>query len=767
MPASKELEAAVNSYFSARGLPAAAVSVWALVIPPRLSKDWIASNQSIHGLSNASRSLHPNPDSETQLLHGMWKSEKPYFGIPWFTLLRRGARLHRVLSGGGGWGQKAGLISLDPQSTFSGSSENSFEDMFSADAPDGPEGMLGAAAKVGHYVQFLITRTDYLDQEISEPLSLLWNLDVGTIPSMIDVILNTVSSEELTGAEAKIFKNHFGALSEKGIAVRFITYDESGTGKVESESQTKFDIPYSRLSAQKGASTEWSPPKWPCFPLESQNSEPDSMEESTTDQDTDAHQPEAMDEELYEKFKQLWPTAPKAPARKAQFWRSRGFFDRRRKRMTDRFMLELAQSSPPSKETAKVVSGARGKKFDGEPSKSPKDLPTSGIIGKVAASSLKVEQHISEDEYRKTSRRLSPVIRIVALDGPSETPKRPPIRILQLDDSQVRKNRKSEESIKDSKAAAIEETNTKIGDKSHWDSISSPEFQLPGTKGKRPQQRAEVALRRSVRGTVHYPRSTSIVRLSDLNRLRYRIRIKRTEEGLKSFRELFLPNMGKSNDITFSQSIKQDPTPLSGYATSQLAGPLPPAVIRKVVKDYKGLPDGKRQADTKPKEKSRKRPVALRIKKYESMSPDDIMNHGWELIRRKKERDDRLKLRQENGGEGEQSETDALVAQDMAKEGVQNGDALESLERKLALEKPIGGRKRRRRAVSVIPKQDDLLEASVGTVMQEEPTEQRREDMGQKIRMKQGGGRNRVRFNRGGREAKALADSVRELLKGF
>ncbi|CAZ85971.1 unnamed protein product [Tuber melanosporum] len=55
-----------------------------------------------------------------------------------------GARIHRVLSGGGGWGSKAGLLSLDPQS------ETQVE-VFAKNFESG-EGIV----KVGEYVQFFV-----------------------------------------------------------------------------------------------------------------------------------------------------------------------------------------------------------------------------------------------------------------------------------------------------------------------------------------------------------------------------------------------------------------------------------------------------------------------------------------------------------------------------------------------------------------------------------------------------------------------------------
>lgn len=61
----------------------------------------------------------------------------PYLPNPQEGILSRDARLHRVLSGGGGWGTKVGLLALDPQTEC-------------ADSPSGFQPVV----RVGEYVQF-------------------------------------------------------------------------------------------------------------------------------------------------------------------------------------------------------------------------------------------------------------------------------------------------------------------------------------------------------------------------------------------------------------------------------------------------------------------------------------------------------------------------------------------------------------------------------------------------------------------------------------
>ncbi|KAK2746461.1 hypothetical protein FQN57_003087 [Myotisia sp. PD_48] len=77
MPASTELEQLLPTYIKDNGLEAHRIAVWALITPQEVS---------VEPMDNVSDALSQR------------------------------ARLHRVMSGGGGWGQKRGLLSLDPDS---------------------------------------------------------------------------------------------------------------------------------------------------------------------------------------------------------------------------------------------------------------------------------------------------------------------------------------------------------------------------------------------------------------------------------------------------------------------------------------------------------------------------------------------------------------------------------------------------------------------------------------------------------------------------
>lgn len=120
VPASGELEANVPMLLESRrrmglGEIPGPLNVWALVVPARLGREWRLG---------ALRTLHAQP------------------------LLAEGCRLHRVLSGGGGWGAKQGLLSLDPEAQFETTDEEDVE-RFERDFLAGRLGGSGGGSVVG------------------------------------------------------------------------------------------------------------------------------------------------------------------------------------------------------------------------------------------------------------------------------------------------------------------------------------------------------------------------------------------------------------------------------------------------------------------------------------------------------------------------------------------------------------------------------------------------------------------------------------------
>ncbi|OBT76190.1 hypothetical protein VF21_05040 [Pseudogymnoascus sp. 05NY08] len=206
IPASSELEASVVSYLSSRELPEQTVGVWALVFPGEVY--------------------------ESNL--GKWAKDHP---TRVWDAIRHGASLHRVVSGGGGWGIKAGLLSLDPETQFgSGEARYDFSQLGSALDSDAEQTRaLGQIAKPGSYIQFLIAHQQ-LDQlagaipplnkaeqlEPREVDSTTSSILLGCIPSTIDDI--PLSPLETSGDEARrglaVAYNQLSILSEKGLYLR-------------------------------------------------------------------------------------------------------------------------------------------------------------------------------------------------------------------------------------------------------------------------------------------------------------------------------------------------------------------------------------------------------------------------------------------------------------------------------------------------------------------------------------------------------------------
>ncbi|KAI4127377.1 MAG: hypothetical protein LQ347_004629, partial [Umbilicaria vellea] len=123
-PASKELEKSVSTYLQRVSPVKDRVAVWTLVTPREI---WVDQPQSTRG----------------KVL---------------FSQIEKGARLHKVLSGGGGWGgAKDGLLSLDPHSTYKQSEQASLllipDD---GDLEAEKLAMLGDVVKPGDVVQFFI-----------------------------------------------------------------------------------------------------------------------------------------------------------------------------------------------------------------------------------------------------------------------------------------------------------------------------------------------------------------------------------------------------------------------------------------------------------------------------------------------------------------------------------------------------------------------------------------------------------------------------------
>ena len=240
IPASAELEKELPRYVRENNLTNQRLVVWALIEP--------ASTVGNSGSANEMDDNH----------------------VP--TSIRNGARLHRVVSGGGGWGKKKGLLSLDPETQFtgdrsptlsgligdilegtsvqSGDEKMTAGDKFSNEFPGFGESeitSINQVAKDGEFVQFFVAAegagagfranpsesaskiTDYPD--ISQNSAPQLTCTFGAISMLDDGIINhnnslpPSNSEE--GGPLISLKNYFGALSEKGVTYSTFVLEES------------------------------------------------------------------------------------------------------------------------------------------------------------------------------------------------------------------------------------------------------------------------------------------------------------------------------------------------------------------------------------------------------------------------------------------------------------------------------------------------------------------------------------------------------------
>ncbi|KAJ5239698.1 hypothetical protein N7468_004317 [Penicillium chermesinum] len=230
MPASTELEKELPRYIEEHNIADRRVSVWALVEKPHA--------EPVQEASTSDRLSHA---------------------------LRQGGKLHRVMSGGGGWGKKQGLLSLDPEIAFPKTAwnkgSNLLVDAFNAPTDGGDmemppmfleNGLIGEdlshlsqVANPGDSIQFFVA---------VEPKAIREQETASESGSNISYTFGVVSdAEDMNiqaghGSQGSVISvpNSFGALSEKAI-----TYSQPvpQAGMVV-ESSTKLDIPGCRVTLQ-------------------------------------------------------------------------------------------------------------------------------------------------------------------------------------------------------------------------------------------------------------------------------------------------------------------------------------------------------------------------------------------------------------------------------------------------------------------------------------------------------------------------------------
>ncbi|KAE8149545.1 hypothetical protein BDV25DRAFT_130310 [Aspergillus avenaceus] len=229
MPASSELERELPRYIEEYDVADHRVSVWALV----------ESGHSLQSETDVSQSRLPE-------------------------MLEAGAKLHRVMSGGGGWGKKQGLLSLDYETSFvepdSDDGLLALDHLFSpvkkatvrTEAPsfEWPVGenlsALSQVAKSGDYVQFYVSVEPDQITNSGSRLPLAGN----TMSYHFGVVFDPDSPLDQQMAnppqkDLRTVRNCFGALSEK--AITYLQPIARTGSEGTSPSSTKLDIPGSRI----------------------------------------------------------------------------------------------------------------------------------------------------------------------------------------------------------------------------------------------------------------------------------------------------------------------------------------------------------------------------------------------------------------------------------------------------------------------------------------------------------------------------------------
>lgn len=125
------------------------------------------------------------------------------------------------MSGGGGWGVKAGLLSLDPETSYAAKSTARYDFQELDNASTSKEQALGAIAEPGSIISFWISHDSPPSEatDITSTANIQHGVVLGCIPSTMDDLIEEPpdAADEETTPELCIHAGLFGAMSEAGI----------------------------------------------------------------------------------------------------------------------------------------------------------------------------------------------------------------------------------------------------------------------------------------------------------------------------------------------------------------------------------------------------------------------------------------------------------------------------------------------------------------------------------------------------------------------
>ena len=266
--ASRELEDSINGYVRSHQSGSQQQSVWALVLPGgKIFKD-DSGSLSYQGHV---RVIRLQDDNDVQK---SWTGQDSALDPRPSELLMNGARLHRVISGGGGWGPKQGLLSLDPGIGYSDISGKAMPNDVAKWKP--LEEMVHQVARPGDFVQFYLSppglHADIPLVERARPsldhrqfhkdpkgsrhaISLAFGVTPSTVDSM--PVENQAADVGGTQPSCITLDGHFGALSGHGLALSLASKSSaSGSPVWKAEMATRIEAPYSKFSSKIYTSSE-------------------------------------------------------------------------------------------------------------------------------------------------------------------------------------------------------------------------------------------------------------------------------------------------------------------------------------------------------------------------------------------------------------------------------------------------------------------------------------------------------------------------------
>lgn len=239
VPASQDLEAKVAEYFTATASPQRQVKLWALITDTESDSNRLTMDQS---WTDATVWTHPHARA---LRAGM------------SNVLCQGGHFARVISGGGGWGKKAGLVCLDPSTMYEQDEQRERLVRESDDATDADLETLSNLSNQdvlkGKYIRFFIAPPERKPSRIDERLPLgvsCATVELGVIPSTMDNMPETTTSSTEEGDGIRVYKNHFGAMTDTSMVQRVhrTTIQDSGRTLRQTGGATKIDVPFARMN---------------------------------------------------------------------------------------------------------------------------------------------------------------------------------------------------------------------------------------------------------------------------------------------------------------------------------------------------------------------------------------------------------------------------------------------------------------------------------------------------------------------------------------